>query len=86
MVSRSRPKPVKRHQPVAYGKPPKPDLSAIMAQLSDALALVSVTHRSLEAQEIANAGHETSVLRAALASLNAVYNSLDAADAQMRAA
>jgi hypothetical protein len=54
-----------------------PELIPILGRFSDALAVVTVVHRSLAGGEVA--GAEESALRTALGMLSAVYNELDAA-------
>jgi hypothetical protein len=54
-----------------------PELIPILGRFSDALAVVTVVHRSLSGREVA--GVEESALRTGLAMLRAVYNELDQA-------
>lgn len=54
------------------------DLQAILGRFLDGLAVILVTQRSLEEQEIA--GDEIASLRTAISMLNAVYNELDAVE------
>lgn len=53
------------------------DLPGLLGDLSDAIAVVTVVHRSLEAKEIANVGEEEVVLRYAISLLRTTYNRLD---------
>ena len=57
----------------------RPDLSTLLGNLSDAIAVVTVAHRSLEAREIAGAGDEEAVLRYAISLLRSAYTALDVA-------
>ena len=57
----------------------KPDVVTLLGELSDAIAIVAVAQRSLEAREIANTGEETVALRYALSLLRAAYSGLDLA-------
>ena len=66
--------------PVVPGRPdPRlvPDFAGMLNRFSEAIALVRVAQRSLDAQEIA--GDEESVLRTALAALDAAYTEFDLA-------
>ena len=51
----------------------------LLGDLSDAIALVTVAHRSLEAKEIAEAGDEEVALRYAISLLQSAYSALDMA-------
>lgn len=80
-----------RHQgrsPRARRKPALniPDLNSLLGRFCDALALMAVACRSLEARELHATAQEALVLRAGLVRLDAVYNELDAADQQLRKA
>ena len=55
----------------------EPDLDALLGKFSHAIALIRVSHRSLNASEFA--GDEEFVLRTGLAALDALYNELDLA-------
>jgi hypothetical protein len=55
------------------------DLLHLLGDLSDAIALVAVAHRSLEAKEIAQAGDEEVALRYAISLLRTAYSALDMA-------
>lgn len=54
-----------------------PDLLTLLGDLSDAIAVVTVAHRSLEAKEIAEAGDEAVALRYAISLLRSTYTALD---------
>jgi len=54
-------------------------LFTLLGDLSDAISLVTVVHRSLAAQEAAGAGDEEVALRHALGLLRATYSGLDMA-------
>jgi hypothetical protein len=56
----------------------------LLGELSDAIAIVTVAHRSLEAREIGSVGDETVVLRYALSLLRAAYTGLDLASGRAR--
>jgi hypothetical protein len=56
----------------------------LLGELSDAIAIVTVALRSLEAREIANTGEESVALRYALSLLRAAYSGLDLASGQPR--
>jgi hypothetical protein len=49
----------------------------LLGDLSDAIAVVAVAHRSLQAKEIAQAGDEEVALRYAISLLRAAYSALD---------
>ncbi len=53
------------------------DVVALLGELSDAIALVTVVHRSLAAHETAGTGDEEVALRHALRLLRATYSGLD---------
>ena len=57
----------------------RPDFLILLGDLSDAIAVVTVAHHSLEAKEIAEAGDEGVALRYAISLLRTVYSALDAA-------
>ena len=61
-----------------------PDVVTLLGELSDAIAIVTVAQRSLEAREIANTGEETVALSYALSLLRAAYSGLDLASGQPR--
>ena len=61
-----------------------PDVVTLLGELSDAIAIVTVAQRSLEAREIANVGDETVALRYGLSLLRAAYSGLDLASGQLR--
>src|SRR5690348_1429173 len=54
-----------------------PDFDGLLGRFADAITLVRVSHRSLDALEVAF--EEEFVLRRGLAALDAVYNELDLA-------
>lgn len=56
-----------------------PDLLTLLGDLSDAIAVVTVAHHSLEAKEIAEAGDEEVALRYAISLLRTAYSALDMA-------
>lgn len=56
---------------------PEPDLFALLGDLSDAISIVTVVHRSLAALEIAAVGDEEVALRYALTLLRSTYSALD---------
>lgn len=60
----------------------RPDFLTLLGDLSDAIAVVTVAHHSLEAKEIAEAGDEGVALRYAISLLRTVYSALDAASLQ----
>ena len=60
------------------------DVVTLLGELSDAIAIVTVAQRSLEAREIANTGEETVALSYALSLLRAAYSGLDLASGQPR--
>ena len=62
----------------------KPDVVTLLGELSDAIAIVTVAQRSLEAREIANVGDETVALRYAVSLLRAAYSGLDLASGPRR--
>jgi len=55
------------------------DMPMLLGDLSDAIAVVTVVHRSLEALEIRAVGDDEVALRYALTLLRAAYNALDIA-------
>jgi hypothetical protein len=55
----------------------EPDLDALLGKLAHAIALVRVSHQSLNTSEYF--GDEELVLRTGLAALDALYNELDLA-------
>jgi hypothetical protein len=57
----------------------RPDFFTLLGKLSDAIAVVTVAQRSLEAKEIAEAGDEEVVLRYAISLLRTAYSALDIA-------
>jgi hypothetical protein len=57
----------------------RPDLATLLGNLSDAIAVVTVAHRSLEAKQIAEVGDEEVVLRYAVSLLRSAYTALDMA-------
>lgn len=57
----------------------RPDFLTLLGDLSDAIAVVTVAHRSLEAKEIAEVGDEEVVLRYAISLLRSAYTALDMA-------
>jgi hypothetical protein len=60
------------------------DVLTLLGTLSDAIAIVTVAHRSLEARESAHVGDETVALRYALSLLRAAYSGLDLASERAR--
>lgn len=60
-----------------------PDFLELLGDLSDAISVVTVVHRSLEAKEIAEAGDEEVALRHGLALLRAAYSALDMASLRL---
>ena len=58
------------------------DFVALLGNLSDAIAVVTVVHRSLEALEVRAVGDEEVALRYALALLRTAYSALDMASLQ----
>jgi hypothetical protein len=60
--------------PAAAGRP---DFLELLGDLSDAISVITVVHRSLEAKEIAEVGDEEVALRHGLALLRAAYSALD---------
>lgn len=66
-------------EPQAPSTLDRPDLLTPLGNLSDAIAVVTVAHRSLEAKEIAEAGDEEVALRYAISLLRAAYTELDIA-------
>ena len=62
----------------------KPDIVTLLGELSDAIAIVTVAHRSLEAREISHVGDETVALRYALSLLQAAYSGLEIASGSAR--
>lgn len=55
------------------------DIVTLLGNLSDAIAVVAVVHRSLEALEVRAVGDEEVALRYALTLLRAAYSALDMA-------
>ena len=55
------------------------DVGTLLGNLSDAIAVVTVVHRSLEAREVRAVGDEEVALRYALTLLRAAYSALDMA-------
>ena len=55
----------------------EPDLDGLLGRFADAITLIRVSHRSLDALQVAF--EEEFVLRRGLAALDAVYNELDLA-------
>ena len=55
----------------------EPDLDGLLGRFADAITLIRVSHRSLDALEVAF--EEEFVLRRGLSALDAVYNELDLA-------
>lgn len=55
----------------------EPDLDGLLGRFADAITLIRVSHRSLDALEVAF--EEELVLRRGLAALDAVYDELDLA-------
>ena len=55
----------------------EPDFDGLLGKFADAITLIRVSHRSLDALEVAF--EEEFVLRKGLAALDAVYNELDLA-------
>lgn len=55
------------------------DILTLLGNLSDAIAVVTVVHRSLEALEVRAIGDEEVALRYALTLLRAAYSALDMA-------
>jgi hypothetical protein len=53
------------------------DLFTLLGDLSDAISVVTVVHRSLAALEIAAVGDEETALRYALTLLRTTYSALD---------
>ena len=60
-----------------------PDFLELLGDLSDAISVITVVHRSLEAKEIAEAGDEEVALRHGLALLRAAYSALDMASLRL---
>jgi hypothetical protein len=58
------------------------DFVALLGNLSDAIAVVTVVHRSLEAKEIMDVGDEEVALRYAISLLQGAYTALDMASIQ----
>ncbi len=56
-----------------------PEFSNLLGDLSDAIAVVTVVHRSLEAKEIMDVGDEEVTLRYAISLLHRAYTALDMA-------
>jgi hypothetical protein len=61
-------------------------LFTLLGDLSDAISVLTVVHRSLTAQEIASVGDEEVALRHALSLLRAAYTALDMASLSGRKA
>lgn len=61
----------------------RPDLLELLGDLSDAISVITVVHRSLEAKEIAEVGDEEVALRLGLALLRAAYSALDMASLRL---
>lgn len=57
----------------------RPDVPTLLGDLSDAIAVVTVAHRSLEAKEIGEVGDEEVALRYAISLLRRAYTALDLA-------
>lgn len=57
--------------------PSERDLITLVGDLSDAMSVVTVIHRSLAASEIAAVGDEEVALRYALTLLRSTYSALD---------
>lgn len=57
--------------------PGEVDILTLLGDLSDAISVVTVVHRPLEAKEIAEVGDEEVTLRHGLALLRAAYIALD---------
>lgn len=55
------------------------ELSTLLGDLSDAIAVVAVAHRSLEAKEIGEVSEEEVALRYAISLLRRAYTALDLA-------
>jgi len=55
------------------------EFSTLLGELSDAIAVVTVVHRSLEAKEIMDVGDEEVTLRYAISLLRRAYTALDMA-------
>lgn len=66
--------------PAAAGRP---DFLELLGDLSDAISVITVVHRSLEAKEIAEVGDEEVALRHGLALLRAAYSALDIASLRL---
>lgn len=66
--------------------PSSPALQAIMEHLAQALALVIVCHRSLEAQSSADVWDEQETLRRAIRLLKDVYDEIDRASTEIEKA
>lgn len=75
--NRSRPVKLSSAVPRRPAGPKVPDLHDIMAHLADAIALIRVSHRSLDHLDVAF--EEQSLLRMGLAALDAVYTEIDLA-------
>jgi hypothetical protein len=67
----------KNRQAAIEADPVSLELWEIMGQFSQALSLVIVCHRSLEAQPSAGVGDEEETLRRAIRLLKDVYNEID---------
>lgn len=61
------------------GEADRPDLPTLLGELSDAIAVVTVVHHSLEAKEIGKVGDEEATLRYAISLLRRAYTALDRA-------
>ncbi len=60
-----------------------PEFLELLGDLSDAISVITVVHRSLEAKEIAEVGDEEVALRHGLALLRAAYSALDMASLRL---
>lgn len=80
----SNPRPSAEAVEVSRQAPDRPDLLPLLGDLSDAISVVAVVHRSLEAKEIAEAGDEEVALRHGLGLLRAAYTALDMASLRLR--
>jgi hypothetical protein len=61
----------------------RPDFLELLGGLSDAISVITIVHRSLEAKEIAEVGDEEVALRHGLALLRAAYSALDMASLRL---
>jgi hypothetical protein len=71
--------PTKEKTPQLSGTSEDLDIATLLGNLSDAIAVVAVVHRSLEALEVRAVGDEEVALRYALTLLRAAYSALDMA-------